>query len=425
MLVLGTAVFGLQDPEGEKEKPQPQPQPQPDPKQEEKSPVKFYFKNGIFFESEDGTFKGQIGGRIQHDSMTQSADDDVETAAGDADQEQRFRRARLFIKGWIDERFEFKIEGDFVGGNSRFADVYLRLKDFPFSDTTFGHFKEPVGLEQQMSAGDLLMMERSLPNFLVPGRSAGLMVNGTFAEMFGTYAIGIFRDTDESGDSSDFTPGSGVAKDNHAVTARATYTFLFDPAGNMVLQAGFSYSDRSETEFNFDIDFGLDSDNLSTTSTSPLLADSVDILSFEALFMIESFLAIVEYVRMTVDEPAAGDTDFTAYSVTMSYIVTGERRPHIRERGTVGGVRPNHNAFGKDADGIGAIEVVVRIDFLDLDDNGLPLGANGEYQTIMVGVNWYANGNVKIMLNLGTFSFDNGTLDGDGEEAGVRVEFSF
>lgn len=42
-----------------------------------------------------------------------------------------------------------------------------------------------------------------------------------------------------------------------------------------------------------------------------------------------------------------------------------------------------------------------------------------------IGVNWYANRHVKVMVNLGVFAFDNGGSDGDGSEAGLRVEFAF
>lgn len=183
----------------------PEPQPDPEPKLQEESPFRFYFKNEIFFESDDGSFKGQIGGRVQHDSIAQKADSEITGGFnGDPVDQNRFRRARVFLNGFLHERFEFKIEGDFAQSGS-FADVYLKLKNFPFSDTTFGHFKEPIGLEQLMEAGSLFLMERNLVNALVPGLSAGVMVNGTFLDARGTYAVGPFRDADRFGDSADPT----------------------------------------------------------------------------------------------------------------------------------------------------------------------------------------------------------------------------
>lgn len=75
--------------------------------------------------------------------------------------------------------------------------------------------------------------------------------------------------------------------------------------------------------------------------------------------------------------------------------------------------------------GIGAFEVVIRIDGVDLLDNGRPLGG-GDIRTIMIGLNWYANGHVKVLINAGTFSFDDvGAADKKGTQAGLRVEVGF
>jgi phosphate-selective porin OprO/OprP len=399
-----------------------------EPKPQDESPFRFYFKNGIFFESDDGNFKGQIGGRIQHDSIYQRADDEVEASAGDPVDESKFRRARMFVKGLINERFEFKVEGDFARGGS-FADIYLKLKDFPLSDTTFGHFKEPIGLEQLMDAGDLLFMERSLANALVPGRNFGIMVNGTFADGNGTYAVGLFRTADEFGHTSD-PAGPATGEGDGAGSARLTYILLYEEATNLLLHIGAAVSRRSDNEvgLTFDVDFGLDSDNFSVEAgtATPLVPESITILAFEALFMMDSFLALFEYTRMAVKNDLGDDPVFTAYALTISWILTGERRPYLRQTGTLGGVRPRRNAFGKDADGIGAFELVLRADRVDILDSALSsLFGGAEIGTIMIGLNWYANGHVKVMINLGVFTFDDGTADGDGSEAGLRVEFAF
>ena len=87
---------------------------------------------------------------------------------------------------------------------------------------------------------------------------------------------------------------------------------------------------------------------------------------FSANFGIEGLVnrgpwsVLAEYVRSEVNSPATGDPGFNGWYVTGSWVVTGDYRPYDRKAGYARRVLP----LGE----WGAIELVVRIGRVDLDD---------------------------------------------------------
>src|SRR5262245_46898925 len=90
-----------------------------------------------------------------------------------------FRRARLGAQGTFGEHFRWITEFDFADGDVRFADVFAGLGGLPVpGELQIGHFREPFGLEGQMSSNSFPFIERSPANSLDPGRNWGV---GLFA----------------------------------------------------------------------------------------------------------------------------------------------------------------------------------------------------------------------------------------------------
>ena len=160
---------------------------------------RWYWKEGIRFDTIDKDFKLKFGGRIQSDNIWVSPGSELDAARMPTDGHE-FRRARLFIGGTIYNNFEFKAQYDFTDGDTDFKDVWLSAKKVPvFGTIKAGHFKEPFGLDNMTSSKVTTFMERSLPTALTPGRNSGIAMNRNALKDRMGYSFGVFRDSDDFG----------------------------------------------------------------------------------------------------------------------------------------------------------------------------------------------------------------------------------
>lgn len=102
---------------------------------------------------------------------------------------------------------------------------------------------------------------------------------------------------------------------------------------------------------------------------------------------------------------------FTGYYAYASYFLTGETRPF--RGGNFDRVRP-FKELGKD--GLGAFELAVRYDHLDLENTPVLARAGNDANSFTLGLNWYFNPFAKLMFNWVRFSGDNTPLDPIGTE---------
>jgi phosphate-selective porin OprO/OprP len=90
-----------------------------------------------------------------------------------------------------------------------------------------------------------------------------------------------------------------------------------------------------------------------------------------------------------------------------SYFLTGEHRGYNRTRGSFDAVdvrRPLLRDRGDPRGGIGAVELITRLAFLDFDSPNLPPDMTGRPSAtrlyeVTFGTNWYLNRNTRMMLN--------------------------
>jgi phosphate-selective porin OprO/OprP len=139
--------------------------------------IKTFWKDGFRFEAADKSFRAKLGGRLFFDTGFISTDDNYESAFGREEDGSKFRAARIYMEGEIDESVEYKWQYDMAGGtNNKFKDVYIGFKDTPVGTLRVGQFKEPFSLEELTSSNYITFMERAAPNKLVPGRNIGVAV---------------------------------------------------------------------------------------------------------------------------------------------------------------------------------------------------------------------------------------------------------
>lgn len=120
----------------------------------ESSTLRPYWKDGLRLDSNDGSIKLKIGGRLQNDYTFFAEDGDIERRLGeDFDDGTEFRRARFYFSGTIYNDIVFKTQYDFAGGDVDFKDVYVGFKNVPYvGNVRIGQFKEPFSLEELTSS---------------------------------------------------------------------------------------------------------------------------------------------------------------------------------------------------------------------------------------------------------------------------------
>ncbi|MBN2316113.1 MAG: hypothetical protein JXM79_19455 [Sedimentisphaerales bacterium] len=347
-----------------------------------------FWKGGLNFATQDGSFKLRLGGRIHNDWLWISEDSNLKTDVGEQEDGTEFRRARLYLSGLIYDNVEFKAEYDFAGGDADFKDVYIALLDFPLGKIRAGHFKEPFSLEELTSSNRITFLERALPNALAPGRNAGVMLYGTAlaaSDPRMTWAVGVFRDTPDDGDGRD--------DGGYNFTGRLTWLPWYKEGGTSIVHLGTGYSYRNPNDHTASFDSRPEAhlaDNF--LDTGAFTSDDVELVGFEAACLSGPLSIQGEYILADAD--VASSANFHGYYAQVSYILTGEHRRYKASEGTFAGVKPKENfRYGA---GPGAWEVAFRYSGLDLDDNII---SGSKLHDTTAGLNWYLNPNMRIMWN--------------------------
>ncbi len=375
------------------------------------------WKDGLYMETADQKYKLQIGGRMQFDTAFFGEDEALKSVLGGQENGVEFRRMRIFLKGTIYDRSEFKAQLEFSSGEVVFRDVYMGLKDAPVvGNIRIGHFYEPFHLDELTSDNDSTFLERSLADAFVPGRKSGIMLFDSALDERMTWAAGVFRDTDGQG------KGHGDGDFNY--TARVTGLPWYKDDGRKLLHLGADYS-RRDPGGNFRVRARPEAhlSSIRYVDTGVFTADTVHLANAEAALVLGPFSAQGEYLRAFVDTGSggAGGLEFSGYYVQASYFLTGEHRPYSTSSGTFGRVRPKR-PFRGEQKGPGAWELALRYSGLNLDDGPV---RGGEERNITAGVNWYLNPQVRVTLNYVHADIDHDLYDGAVNVIQMRFQTTF
>jgi phosphate-selective porin OprO/OprP len=362
--------------------------------------MKVYWKNGLNFASNDGNFKATVGGRVYIDwgwiDGSGIEDDSAAGIGSDLEDGIEFRTARLKIAGQMYKNIKYQIEYDLAPSRAAPKDIYMAVTKLPYvGNVKIGHFKEPFGLEELTSSRFITFMERSLANVLVPGRNMGVMVHNTAFDERMTWAVGLFRDTDDYGNVS--------SDGGYNVTGRVTWLPWYEDDGRKLVHLGTAYSYRTPND-----DASLryrqrpEAHFISQrfVDTGSFAADNYHLLGAEAALVYGPFSIQSEYVTSLIEaESGSQDTCFSGWYVQASYFLTGEHRAYSKSKGAFDRVKPKKN-FQSDGSGWGAWEVAARYSFVDLGGDQLLTAASADdIHNVTLGLNWYLNPQTRIMAN--------------------------
>lgn len=400
-----------------------------------------FWKNGVHFQTPNKRFTFQPFGRIHLDFLVaEDADNDLAsgvraaqgfagpgggvdlTDIGGFETGARFRRARLGMKGTLYDNIGYVGEFDFAGGDADFRNVYMSLKNPCIGLIKVGHFKQPFGGEELTSSRYITFMERGFTAMFAPSYETGIGVSNNYGDDM-WWGISMFRDTNSAGDD---LPNAKHSDSEWNWAGRVAGRPYHNDDANEYFHAGASLGYWQPNDDTVTLGFGGAQAVASFDSiAASFAADDGWAFGLDAGYVSGPFQIQGEYARTEWDVIGGSDADFDAWQIYASYFLTGESRPYDAKHSNYARLSPASNYADPDAsgDGLGAWEIGLRYDEIDLDDGGVSLGDADQWT---LGLNWYLNPHTRIMLNYAMADIDvAGGDDGDLDTLAIRFAIDF
>jgi phosphate-selective porin OprO/OprP len=326
-----------------------------------------------------------------------------------------FRRLRLGFEGTAFKWFNYRAEVDFAGNAVNITDAYLQYTKIPKTVLTVGQHKAPFGLESNNSDNYNMFIERGMFTnaFGNAGAERRIGISAAYAPKENiNIAGGIF------GDNESISRGSGAAPgESWGVNGRATWEPLFDTGKIVHLGISGFYRDRLKSGDVPDAvrlsdrpNIRIDNGNIADTGVITNVR-SMHYAGAEAAGVFGPLTVAGEGGKLWLDRYNAVNDSFTGYYGYAAYMLTGETRPF--KGGNFDRIRPFHELGNG---GLGAFEVALRYDHIDLTDTPVAARAGNKASSITAALNWYFNPYAKLMFNWVRFHGDNTPLDPVGSK---------
>ena len=294
--------------------------------------------------------------------------------------DSQLRRARLSLKLPLGNNWSSKLQIAINEGEDSYEtkDLYLRYKGFDFADIIIGQSKEPFGLENVTSSGNSLFTERSLSTFAL-GRSKG--INLSDANRAYSWSIGTYKVEQN---------GKVKADGDRAYTARATISPINRDTSYIHFGLAYTNRDLQGAEYEIKTNGGVDS-GFNFLDTRNIATETIVKKGAEAAWGRGPLSLQGEYQQLQIEALNTNQSaTYQGYYTQLSYFLTNDHRPY--KKGRFSGVKPNSKQ--------GAWELTLRKTALQSVEIGSANNNDAiDIATTVVGVNYYLNKKVKLMLN--------------------------
>jgi phosphate-selective porin OprO and OprP len=349
------------------------------------------------------------------------------------------RRARIGVVGKFLEDWNYALIYDFGGASDGFASTasaggtavgflpggalsgienaylsYTGIKPFGGKLAIEGGIMDlPYTLDEASSSNDIPFMERAASGITATNIAAGDFRSTAGARWYtdtfwaGAYATGPATGAIHSassinppGTTEQFgafarVAGQIVSGKDYSLHIGGDAEWLIQPPHNLIANTQtLTLSDRPELR--------IDPTTLVTTGALPGVSGA-QVYSAEAAGTYGPLFFQGEYFWYNVDRNALTPLPslrFQGGYAEAAYVLTGETRRYNPAAASYGGILPA-NPFSLQGGGWGAWEIAGRFSTIDLNDQlAHANGVAGGRQTIYtVALNWYANGNVRLMFD--------------------------
>ena len=369
------------------------------------------WKGAPEFKHKDGwTFKPR--GRLQLDAGFVDAPDALLVAGtGFA---SRARRIRLGVEGTVPGGFGYKVEADVASGSVEMADAFVTYTDGG-TTVTLGQHDNFQGLERISSSNVGSFMERASFNEAFNfERKLGL----SLAQEMGALRLeaGVFTDA-----ISDLNVNGN---DAIGVDGRVVYAPKLGQAQLHLAASGHWHNLSSTTpETRYRSRPQIRTTDIRFVATGLLSAEEETDWGVEAAIISGPFHAAAEAHWLKPSVPGLADPTFFGGSVEAGLFLTGDTRGY--GKGIFRAVKVA-DPVGKG--GLGAWQVNVRYDHLDLNDRSI---AGGRQNAYMASLIWTPIDYVRFLLNYAKLDMRGaavaiaGDRDYGVETFGMRAQVSF
>jgi phosphate-selective porin OprO/OprP len=362
------------------------------------------------------------------------------TVNGDNADAAYLRRAFLEIGGVAYKDWKYQINYDFAHNSGNEQDGYFDEASIAYTgfnpvQIKVGRFDPDFGLEKATSSKWVTAQERNAAYDLVDWANGHQ--NGLGIQLSGTAADSLYGSVGVSAKDQNDVDGESVKQ----VNLRGVFAPMAEAGNVLHLGVNFAQRDLSDTAVDSRIRSRLGMRGVSTGGGNDAGANGNRLLlggannqpagtygddsawGLEAAFAMGPFSVQGEYIQRDLEGDAAGveDIEATGYYAQLAYTLTGEARGY--KLGKFDGIKPENKQ-------IGAWEVFYRYDNISVEDDTVGIVGTDDVEGKVhnLGVNWYANENVKlsgVYVKASVDNQENTVGDDDGDGFVVRAQYVF
>jgi phosphate-selective porin OprO/OprP len=376
-------------------------------------PVEVAWKGAPEFTGKDG-FSFKPRGRLQMDAGYASRPDGITDASTGFATE--IRRAYLGFDGTLPGGFGYRAEIDVAQSSVEITDLYMTYAPSKAVTLTLGQHKPFWGLEELGSDLFTSFTERAAMNTAFGFERR---LGASLAYSSGPLLVQAGAFTDNVADLNN--------DENNSWSLDGRVVFM-PKLGDGQLHLGGSahYRELKDSAANvrYRVRPLVHTTDLRFIDTGAIPAISETGYGLELAYLAGRFHAAGETHWQKVERVSGPNPTFFGGYAEVGYFLTGDKRTY--KNGVYDRVKPG-NPVGKG--GIGAIEVNLRYDRLDLSDAGILGGRQNGYQVAMV---WTPTDYTRFLLNYGRMQYSGASVPAAGGDRsyavdafGLRAQFDF
>lgn len=364
-------------------------------------------EGGLMIGSKDDPYWFKLGGIIKLDQRVFWGDTSVTPAGnkyGTYTSSGNLRDLGLNLDGGVGENFTYKLGFNFNANSKQVGidDAYVTYngwKDLmPNFSVSFGQINPGFCLESATSSKWTPFMERSMPTNVF-GPCPGLGVSaGSFNN---SYSLTVAASQPKAGTVIK-SPTGATINDKHdrwQLSTRLTYAPIAEK--DRIVQVGLSghIQEHSNTGLEFSATPEVKARNVnsllntSTITGTRIAAKNQTTIDIELSVLYGPWSGEVEYQKANIKRGKlangtiqGNNLSFNGYHAQISYVLTGESRPHNKATGTFGQIKPNSKN--------GAWEVSLRYSYINLNSEDIN---GGSAHNTSGSISWYANNNIRVI----------------------------
>jgi phosphate-selective porin OprO/OprP len=349
--------------------------------------------------------RGSVGGTPNRDN----------NAARDLSDGLVFRRARFGFEGTVARHWNymllFELGGSGTEASGRINDAWISYTGIAPFTFQLGAFAPPSNMDDSTSPEELLFLERAAASEISRSMGGADGRIGLAAKAGGKRWMSSLALTSRTAGDAEVhdTQTAVVARAGFLAATGSDYNVHLGASGTYVISPAdlgpesspghpVRFRDRPEVRV----------DGVRLIDTGNIDADHASVYGLEFGATWKSLYLQGEHFWYDIERRASAnlpDPDFSGYYLQGSWILTGESRRYNAAKGSFLAPRPRQpfSAGG----GFGAWEFGARYSRMDLDyEQGLEGTAaapgsvrGGDQSVITLGINWFPNNNIKVMLD--------------------------